>query len=37
MNKFGNFFKTMLQKLFVKTKKVAQIPQGEEYEKWLGV
>jgi hypothetical protein len=23
--------------LFTKTKKIAQIPQGEEYDNWLGV
>jgi hypothetical protein len=30
-------FKTFFVTLFKKTKKVAQLPQGEEYENWLGV
>lgn len=33
IKKFGAFFKN----LFKKTKKMVSIPQGEEYESWLGV
>jgi hypothetical protein len=29
--------KALFANLFTKAKKVNQIPQGEEYENWLGV
>jgi hypothetical protein len=36
-NSFLNKIKAMLIGMFAKTKKIAQIPQGEEYDNWLGV
>ncbi len=36
-NIFIKKLKTFFVALFKKTKKVAQLPQGEEYENWLGV
>ena len=31
--KVGDFFRS----LFTRTKKLREIPQGKEYENWLGV
>ncbi|MFM2394290.1 MAG: hypothetical protein RLZZ546_2272 [Bacteroidota bacterium] len=31
------FLKKLSRSLFTKTKKIAQLPQGEEYDNWLGV
>ncbi len=36
-NIFIKKLKTYFGTLFTKTKKVAQLPQGEEFENWLGV
>ncbi len=37
MNNITKLLKSLLLRIFAKTKKVAQIPQGEEYDNWLGV
>lgn len=37
MNIILKSVKSFLIKLFSKSKKITQLPQGEEYENWLGV
>lgn len=37
MNIFLKKLKSFLSAIFSRSKKITQLPQGEEYENWLGV
>ncbi len=37
MSKALKSVKSLIVKMFTKTKKVVEIPQGKEFESWLGV
>ena len=37
MTNFFKFIISFLKAIFTKTKKTIEIPQGKEYENWLGV
>ncbi len=37
MNVFFEKIKNLFSSVFVRTKKMVKLPQGEEFENWLGV
>ncbi len=37
MSKALKSFKTFFSKMFTKTRKIVELPQGKEYESWLGI
>lgn len=37
MSKALKSFRSFFTKMFTKTRKVVDLPQGKEYESWLGI